>query len=141
MEILISGIIFGSILLYQGVQRFLKIRNLKTHGVKTTARVIENHRILETEYINKIDDDVFETNYCPILEFVTSTGEKCIVTDFDNTKTSKHKLGKEYQIIYDPEDKREFELNIEYRHMISLILITLGIIFYVGAMYYYYNYE
>lgn len=140
MGIFIAGIILGSTLLYQGGQRWLRIRYLRTHGVKTRARVIENHRILETEDIEKLDDDVFKTTYSPILEFETLTGEKHIVTDLDNTKSSKHRIGKEYQIIYNPEDKNEFELETEYRYTVSGILMALGLCSFLGAIYYYLYY-
>jgi len=64
----------------------------------------------------------------PIPKCVTLTGEKHIVTNFDNTRPTKHKVGKEYQIIYNPTDKREFKVYIAFRCTVSLLLILLGII-------------
>jgi hypothetical protein len=121
------ALILGSLLFSIGIMTISFLRKIHKSGVECTGTILSYES----------DDEGYKT---PIVEFVTSTGEKVsekpfvyASSDLSKLRAYKDMINQNVIIIYDPDNPRQFVLKDEKEfNYFVLILCVLGGLFFIG---------
>ena len=124
LQIAIAFVI-GGFLLFFGIKKISSWRKLKEFGVKAEGVVFR------LEQSNNARDQT----YYPVIRFLTAEKE-WITKRYDGATTSgKYKEGDKVNILYNNDDAENFIIDDKINMLAGPILIGLGIVFILYAIY------